>query len=134
MVQAYSINATVAAGAMFPLSIVAIQKGVTATVNGNSIQLNRCGVYAVSVDMSLTPSAEGDVVIQLYKDGVAMPQAKATGTGATTTAANYSFGTLVQCDRNNTNCCCTSPVTLTLVNDSENSVTGDINVVVTKIC
>lgn len=134
MIQVYSKNLTTAEGATFALSNTAIVKGDTAILSGSTIQLNRQGIYSVHVDASLEPTAAGLIDIQLYQDNIALPQAEASETGAAAEISNLSFSTLIRCPNNNTPCCFTAPINLTIVNNSESEVTGDINVVVTKIC
>jgi len=122
MLQAYSTAATFAANAAVPFNNVKIQKGCTAVLEAPAtIALNKAGVYCVRCDAQ--PAAE--TTIQLYRDGVAQPETERTGT-------ELGFETLVQVDKNNTNCCCSSPVRLQVVNTT--ATTGLINVVVTKIC
>lgn len=124
MLEAYSLNATVAEGTAVPFNTVAIEKGCTAVLaSPTTIALNKCGVYMVSVDASSALAT----TIQLFKDGVAQAQAQATG-------LTPSFQTLVQVDKNNCGCPCTSPVNVEIKNAGDASATFDnINVVVTKI-
>ena len=77
MIQAYSLNVTVPANTSIPFNNVTLQKGCTAILNGDStIQFNKCGIYMVEVDASSATAS----TIQLYKNGVAQPQAQSTGT------------------------------------------------------
>ena len=124
MLEAYSTNVTVTALGNVPFNNVAIEKGCTAVLSSPStIELNKAGVYMVAVDASATASN----TIQLYKDGVAVPQAQSTG-------SSLSFVSLVQVDKNNCNCnCCTSPVSLRVVATTAGTLT-DANICVTKIC
>lgn len=75
----------------------------------------------VEVDVSAAVST----TIQLYKDGVAQPQAQSTGT-------TPSFTTLVQVDKNNTCCPCSSPVSIQIMNTEATTFT-DANIVITKV-
>lgn len=135
MLEVYSVNVTVPAGSAFPLNTVKILKGCTATIGGNSIQLNRAGVYNVSVSASLEPGTAGDVSLALYKDGSPVAGASTSFTGALNTVNTASLDALIQCPQNNNPCnCSTSPLTITIVNTGETEVTGNINVVVTKLC
>ena len=126
MLEAYSLNKEVAASTAIPFDNVTIEKGSTATLfSPATIQLNKCGVYCVSCNASVTASA----TIQLYKDGIAQPQAQSTG------GTSPCFSTLVQVDRNNSNCCCASPVTVQIYNAGDAAATFDVvSVKVTKIC
>lgn len=122
MIEAYSLNVDVAADAAIPFQNVSLKKGCTAVLDGvSSIELNKCGVYMVSVDA--TTSAV--TTIQLYKDGIAQPQAQATG-------QSLSFTTLVQVDKNNSCCPCASGVVLQVMNDTE-ATFDNVNIVVTKV-
>lgn len=128
MLQAYSNNITFADNAAVPLNNIAIQKGCTAVLGAPAtIELNKAGVYMVSCDVAATA---GTGTLQMYKNGVAQPFAKAiidTDSG--------SFTSLVQVPENNSRCCCiSSPTTLQFIYDATAATTGDINVVVTKVC
>ena len=125
MIEVYSSNVTVAADQPVPFENVVIRKGCSAVESVTStIQLNRAGIYLVSADASSATAA----TIQLYKDGVAQPQAASTGTSP-------SFTTLVQVDRNNSKCCYSSPVLLQLMNSGEAEATyTDVNLTIVKIC
>ena len=123
MVEAYSLNVTTAAGAAVPLNSVKIQKGCTAVVSGAAtINLNKCGVYMVSVNGSTATAG----TIQLYVNGVPQPSAQSTGT-------TPNFTTLVQVDENNTKCPCSAPTSLQVVTPDAAVTFTDFNVVVTKV-
>ena len=133
MLQVYSVNQTFTDGAAVPLNNTGIAKGCTAVLGAPAtIELNRMGIYMVSVNASLTGTAAGEGQLQLTKNGVALPMAQASETLDTTPAA-LSFMTLVQVSQNNTLCCCSSPVSLQVIYTGDDA-TGDINVCVTKIC
>ena len=123
MLEVYSIDVAVAEATPIPFNNVSLEKGSTVTLSGTStIQLNKCGVYMVAVDGVV----ETETTIQLYKDGVLQPQAQSGG-------VTLGFTTLVQVSHNNGNCCCQSPVTLQIINDTATTFTN-VNVVVTKVC
>ena len=123
MLEAYSLNVAVEADSYVPFNSTSIIKGCTATKpSADTIDLNKCGVYMVSVDAS----AEASTTLQLYKDGVAQPQAQSTG-------LTPSFTTLVQVDKNNSCCACSSPVTIQVQNSTATTLT-DANITVTKLC
>lgn len=122
MLEAYSLDIDVAANTAIPFQNVSLKKGCTAELSGTStIKLNKCGVYMVECDASASVST----MIQLYKDGVAQPQAQSTG-------ITPSFTTLVQVNEDNSCCPCSSPVSLQVVNETAATFT-DVNVVITKI-
>lgn len=123
MLEVYGTNVTLTAGTAISFDNTSIKKGNTAELESTStIQLNKCGVYMIEFDCS----TEASNTIQMYKDGVAQPQAQSTGTG-------LAFSTLVQVDRNNTNCCCSSPVSLKFVPTTSGTAIN-VNVCITKIC
>lgn len=122
MLEAYSLNVAVAANAPIPFNAVSLAKGCSAVLTSpTTIALNKCGVYKVDVDVS-APAAN---TIQLFKDGVAQPQAQSTGNSP-------NFSTLVQVDHNNSCCPCASP-TLIQVRLTTAATLTDANIVVTKI-
>lgn len=123
MLEAYSVNVAVGANANIPFNSTTLIKGCTATKpSADTFDLNSCGVYMVSVDASTATST----TIQLYKDGVAQPQAQSTG-------LSPSFTTLVQVDHNNSNCCCDSPTVIQIRNTTAGTFT-DANICITKVC
>lgn len=123
MLEVYGLNVTAEANTPLAFNNTSVKKGCTAELESSStIQLNKCGVYMVEFD----GSAAASNTVQMYKDGVAQPQAQSTGDSP-------SFTTLVQVDRNNSNCCCSSPVSLRFVSMSAGTFTN-INVCVTKVC
>lgn len=122
MIEAYSTNIDVTADSAIPFNSTSVIKGCTVThPSADTVNLNKCGVYMVSVDASSTDA----FTIQLYKDGVAQPQAQSTG-GST------GFKTLVQVDKNNTCCACTSPVSLQVMCDTATTLIN-ANICVTKV-
>ena len=122
MLEVYSTDLDITAETFIPFNNVSLKKGCTAELSGTStITLNKCGVYMVSVDAS----AAASTTIQLYKDGIAQPQAQGTGTTPT-------FTTLVQVPENNSCCPCASGVSLQLMNSTA-TVLNDVNCVITKI-
>lgn len=123
MVECYSKNATAGQGEAVAWNNTVLKKGCTVDVSGASIQFNKCGIYEVSVNASSTAS----VTLQLYKSGVAQPQAAATG-------EQIAFSTLVQVPENNSCCPCASPTVCNLVNVGSASATLDtVGLIVTKL-
>ena len=124
MLEVYSLNVTVPADTAIPLNNVSLKKGCTAVPSGaSSIALNKCGVYMVACDAS----AEASTTIQLFKNGVAQPQAQSTG-------GTPAFTTLVQVEENNGCCACESPTVIQVVNTGTAEATfSQVNVAVTKV-
>ena len=122
MLEAYSTNVAVGADANIPFNSTSLIKGCTVSKpSADTINLNKCGIYMVECDAS----ASASTTIQLYKNGVAQPQAQSTG-------LNPNFTTLVQVSENNTCCPCSAPTTLQVQN-SDAVTLSDANIVVTKI-
>lgn len=122
MLEAYSVNAEVAATSPVPFNNVTLKKGCTVTLSGPAtIELNKCGVYMVSFD----GAAGAETTVQMYKDGVAQPQAQSVGVA-------LGFTTLVQVPNNNCGCPCSSPTTLQFMNETATTF-DNVNVVITKI-
>ena len=134
MLEVFSTNIALTDGLSIPFNNVVIEKGCTAILEAPAtIDLNKCGVYMVSCDAYVTGTAAGDVNIQMYRNGVAQPQAISAETVAVDETVSLSFMSLVQVRDNNTCSCCTSPTSLQFVYTGEDA-TGHINVCVTKIC
>lgn len=125
MLNAYSLNQTVAANSAVPLNSIVIEKGCTANlISPSTINLNKRGVYEVTVDASSAAATS----IALTRDGVIMPNTEMTGTAT-------SFTTLVRVSQDNTCCCCSAPVSLQVINPADaQAVYTVVNVTVTKIC
>lgn len=135
MIEGYSSNITVEENSAIPFNNVTISKGNTAVFTGPAtIQFNKCGVYSVHFSASAAPSADGDVTVQLSKNGVLQPQALSTFTGTTADNEAFGFDTLVQVRENNTNCCCSSPTIIQCINTGETSNYVIAKIEVTKIC
>ena len=124
MLEAYSLNVEVAADTAIPFKNVTLKKGCSVELSGDSsIQLDKCGVYKISCDAS----AAASTTIQLFKDGVAQPQAQSTG-------ASLGFSTLVQVPTNNSCCPCSSPVVIQVLNTGDAAATfTNANIVVEKV-
>lgn len=87
-------------------------RGALATDTGESIETDagafrfvHGGLFRVSVDLTTTPTAAGDQVLQLYLDGVPMEDAIATDT----VAANGVVTQHVETVRRIVTCCALTP-------------------------
>ena len=125
MIGGYSLNLTVPANSPCAINNLYLDKGDTAElISGTTIQFNIKGVYMVECSASATAAS----TLQLYKNGVAQPQAQAVGT-------NPHFETFVQVPNNNTDCCCTSPVLVQIMNPTDTAETfSNLSVNVYKMC
>ena len=122
MFQAYSLNQAVSADGIVPFNNVVIDKGCAENLSGvGTIELNKCGVYKVTVDGVAAEST----TLQLLREGVALPQAQTTGT-------TLAFTTFIQVPKNNCNCnICSSPVTLQVKNSTATTL-NNVNITVDK--
>ena len=136
MIQGYSTNLEVAAGAMYPINNITLKKGCSVIQSAPAtFQLNQRGIYLVHYDGYAAATVGGTVSTQLYINGVAQPEAVSTFEAADVADANsLQFETLVQVVNNNCNCNLTSSPTV--LQFSNNGVAVDdahINVVITKL-
>ena len=136
MLQAYSSNITIATDSAIPFNNAIIDKGCAEKLTAPAtIELDKRGVYLVKCDGFGTGSAAGTETIQLYVNGVAMPQAQSQFTTAADSVANFNFSTLVQVSENNCSCnCYTSPTVLQVRASGTDLTAGDANIIVTKLC
>lgn len=74
-----SEQAYVAAGSQINiLGTKATDTGCSISANTGGYTIESSGIYRISYDVTSTPSAAGDQILQLYKDGVALPSAIST--------------------------------------------------------
>ena len=74
MLEVYSRNVSALANAPIALNNVALLKGNSTQLQGvSTIQLNKCGVYEISVSAVATAETAGQISIQLEKDDVLQP-------------------------------------------------------------
>ena len=137
MIEAYSNNISVAAAQAITFNSLSLSKGCSVKQqNSSTFIFNKCGVYEVSFDAVANGSGgTGNVIVQLWKDGVSQPQALTSTTLATATDVEpISFKTLVQVpSNNNNNACCVSPTTIQFENTGVATLFNHANVVITKV-
>ena len=136
MLEVYSNNVVVAADAAIPLNNVSLDKGESSKLQGvSTIQLNKCGIYEITMSATVTAGSAAAISIQLEKDGVLQPQAIVETTAADATSM-YALGftTLVQVNHNNMpNCPCSSPTNIEFINTGINATYNHINVTVVRV-
>nr|DAG56990.1 MAG TPA: hypothetical protein [Caudoviricetes sp.] len=136
MLEAYSKNQTIpATTGILPFNSITLKKGCTAELNGvSSIQLNKCGVYEITLNINGLASTAGAVTVAMTKNGVPQPQATRSLVGQTTTEGfSLPITTLVQVKDNDSCRCCDAPTIIQFLNQDVAWV-GDVDVVVTKLC
>ena len=101
----------VAINSIIDLGSVIRRFGCNCRLNGNAIEVNGEGYYKADVNVTIAPTAAGNVTVALYANGV--PVTGATATGSVTTAGN--FVTLPIQTTIREGCCCDGGTALTLV-------------------
>ena len=103
----------VAVGGVIPLGGLIRRYGCDIALNGNAVNIyggrENAGYYDVDASITATLTAAGAVTATLYKDGVAVPGATATETGAASGTVNLDLTALVRQP------CCAAGAALTLV-------------------
>lgn len=85
--------------------VAVVDSGCSLTLNTANITVNKSGLYHFSADVTYTPTAAGVAIIQLYKDGVALPCAIAQQT----IAAGDVYTSHIETDLCINTCCITHP-------------------------
>lgn len=102
MLRTYSKSITATANTAIPFNTDKINIGTAVKhPNATNINVNRPGFYMVTLDVSFTSSTAGLSSIQLYADGVAIPDAIITETIVADSYNNSSFTTIIQANRGN---------------------------------
>lgn len=104
MLRAYSKNIDVTANTPIPFNVDKFDIGsnIGHTSGSNSIVIRNSGYYEVNLDIAFT-TAEAPttqpVTIQLYADGVAIPDAIIMTNVTATEVVNSSFNTIIRATR-----------------------------------
>lgn len=139
MLEYFSTNVNVGLGAIDSESIVPFSnqklvKGCTTVMSGNTIQINKCGVYEIDCDLCFEVGAAADLTFKVYVDGVAQPQTVRTvslsGTGVNETT---HISTYVTKQDNNCRCNPCSAPTSVYVTVSSSVADTDVEFVTTDI-
>lgn len=136
MLEAYSKNIDVAANGTVPFNNISLLKGCSSMIQGSgTIQLNKCGIYQVTVNAAAEGTAASTASIQLRNNGVLMPAAFASSTvTAVDTIYDLGFTTLVQVPQNNNpNCICSVPTNIEVVNVGDDVTFDSITITVVRV-
>jgi len=89
---------TVAAGGVVSFATNNLLTGcsISHVAGGNAVTIPAAGLYQVTFDGDVLPTAAGGVTIQLYNNGVAVPGAQASFTGVATELVHVGFNTLIK--------------------------------------
>lgn len=96
-----------------------VYSGCSLTLNTGSITVEKSGLYHLSADVTVTPGAAGALIVQLYRDGVALPCAISTDA----VLADSPITVHVETDLIINTCCISQPV-ITVVT---RGVAGTVN-------
>ena len=132
MVQTYSNNVDATANSSIPLKNLTLLKGFSTTKEGDTILLNRCGVYKVEVDGSVTVPSGGSVSIQLEVNNVLQSDTFSTVTAVASQVIPFHFDKLIQVPFSNTPNPCASPTSVKIISNVA-ATYNHVNVIVTKI-
>ena len=97
-----------------------VNSGCSLTLNTSGITINKSGLYHISADVTISPTTAGTSVIQLYKDGVAIPCAIAQDTAE----ADNIFTAHIETDLCLNVCCVNQPVITLVVSGVAGTVTN----------
>ena len=135
MISSYNTTSqAIATNGLLDFTTDRILTGCTATRDGQTFQLNKPGYYYVTFNaVAAATTTVGELTVELYNNGVAVPGAEASYT--TTTAgdnSNYAFSTIIRvlpsCYAvNNT-------ARLTVVNTGVDATYTNVNINITKLC
>lgn len=85
-VRATNASVQTVTAALTPLNILGtpvVDTGCSMDLSTSGITVNNSGLYHFAADVVFTPTADGTLTVQLYKDGVALPCAIAQDTAET---------------------------------------------------
>lgn len=120
----YTVNNTtqnLGANATIDLGVVTRRFGDNLRLEGNAIRECGTGYYKYCVTITTAPTAEGNITITAYKNGIAIPGATATGTAAA--AGDFVNLSLVFITRENC-ACCDDISNISFVNEEATNITN----------
>ena len=117
MLRTYSKNITATTGnaIVFNTNKILTGKTVSHSAGSSSIVVNSPGYYEVNLDLSASTATAGLVTIQLYADGVAIPDAVIITNLAANSNVDSSFSTIIRATPGTVN----ENVSLTVVSDTD---------------
>ena len=103
----------VAANSIIDLGSVIRRFGCNLRLNGNAIEVDGAGYYTIDCNVTVAPTVAGNVQVAIYKNGV--PLTGATATGSVSTAGNPVTLPIQTTIREGCNCDGGTSLTLVLV-------------------
>lgn len=104
---------TVSENSIINLGSVIRRYGCNLRLNGNAVEVSGEGYYKVDCNVTLAPTTAGNVTVAIYKNGV--PLTGATATGSVSTAGNFVTLPIQTTIREGCNCDGGTALTLVLV-------------------
>lgn len=120
--QTVAVNSVIAPGTVIR------RYGCNCRLSGNGIEIDGAGYYEVDATITVTPDAVGNVTVALFKDGVQVPGAIATG--SVTTVGNSTTLPIITTLRKG--CECDGASNITLVLTAGASTVSNVSVRVVK--
>lgn len=116
-------TATVDANGVLPLTTIVRRRGSSVQQSNDSVVLGAPGYYHVTVNVTFTAPAAGDVTFELRQDNLPVSGGTATQTitTATTEVRSISFESIIRVP------CYAAPVTLSVVNTGVAITTTNIS-------
>lgn len=96
-----------------------VESGCSLCLNASSIQVNKSGLYHISADVIVTPTAAGLLTFQAYNNGIAIPSALSQET----VAAGSAYTIHIETDLAINTCCVSRPV----ITFELSGVAGNVN-------
>lgn len=118
---------SVAVGGTVPLGTTIRRFGCNLMQAGDGITMTGSGYYKVSASATVEGSAAGTITLSVYKDGVAVPGATASVTGAADTIYDIALNSLIRLQ------CCNASSTLTIVLTGTAASVNNMALVVEKV-
>jgi hypothetical protein len=118
----------IAENSIIGLGSVQRRYGCNLKLSGNGIEVDGAGYYEIDADVTLTPNSIASATVALYKNGVQIPGAVATG--SVSTAGNSVTLPLTATIRQGCECDGASNITVVLVSGA--STVNNISVRVVK--
>lgn len=123
-------NQTVQVDGIITPGTIVRRYGPNIGLAGNAIQIAGAGYYEINASITAIPTAAGEVIVTIYKDGVPLQGATATGTAAAASDyVNLSISAIVRefCS------CCDGLSNLTFVLTGNESAIENIAITVEKL-
>ena len=102
--QAVALNGIVSLGSVLR------RFGCNLRLNGNAIEISGEGYYTIDCDVTVVPTAAGNVTVALYSNGVQIPGAVASSVGTVGSPVTLPITTTVR-----QGCCCDGATSITCV-------------------